>query len=744
MFMKTFCINLKFFLVPTILFVIFSFTQEQEKQKMTIEWIYGKERQQIDRVPDYIWLEDGTAIILDNRKAASESTFEKIIPSKKERRDALKMKKALQNLSNYLPQDSIPSVLPWPKELDGRGKKAIFLLSKDVFVLHLMDATFKRITDTHSAERAVHFSPDGHKISYVRNNDLYYYDLATQVETRLTFDGSKTLLNGTLSWVYWEEIFGRNDIAYWWSEDSRAIAYLQSDDENVSMMHYVDFKPQTPREIQQRYPKAGQINPRVKLGIVQINKAKTVWVNLDKEKYEYLVRVKWITNKNKLSVQTLNRDQTDLNMFLVTPETGESKKIFTEKNEGWVTIHDDLYFLKKQNAFIWASERNGYNHLYRFSMDGKLINQITKGEWSLKSSGGVVSWLENAISAVDEKNEWIYFTALKKSSIERHLYRIKFDGTQMQRLTKEDGVHRISFSPDAGYYFDEYSNAYTPPSLNLYDSDGHKIMEISRSKKDKLAKYNLQFQEFFTIPAKDGFLMPASLVKPKNFDPTKKYPVIFYVYGGPASPTVRNSWSYYYYFENILLDNGYLIIRVDNRSATGISKSLENLIVKKMMSDIELNDLLDAISWAKSQSFVDPNRLGIWGWSGGGMYTLLAMTRSKEFKAGIAVAAVTDWQYYDTRFTEFGMRTPQENPEGYKHTSLVKRAKDLHGRLLLVHGSYDDNVHIQNTWAFADQLIKHNIMFDMMIYPMRKHGIRDNPARIHLYHKMLEFWKANL
>ncbi len=376
-------------------------------------------------------------------------------------------------------------------------------------------------------------------------------------------------------------------------------------------------------------------------------------------------------------------------------------------------------------------------------MDGKLVNQVTKGEWAIASSGGGVYWVRQAIAAIDEANNWIYFTSLKESSLERHLYRIRLDGTGLERLTTEAGTHGISFSHDAKYYMDRYSDISTPPSLTLHKNDGTRISTLAKSRVEIPKKLGIQHPEIFAIPAEDGFSLPAQIYKPRDFDPNKKYPLILNVYGGPSAPEVSNSW-HSGYFEQILLRQGYLVASVDNRSATGISKTLENTILKNTMGDGELGDLVAAVKWFKDQSYIDPERVGIWGWSGGGTFTLLAMTRSREFKAGIAVAAVTAWRYYDSIWAEALMKLPDENPEGYEKNDLNRYAKDLHGRLLIVHGTYDDNVHIQNIWVFVDELINANKMFDLMIYPMRKHGIADRAARVHLYTKMLEFWEKNL
>ena len=579
-------------------------------------------------------------------------------------------------------------------------------------------------------------------LAFVRENDLYIYDLAANREKRLTSDGSDTILNGTVSWVYWEEIFGRRDIGYWWSEDSRALVFLQTDESAVTKMHYVDFKPAVPRLITQRYPKAGTDNPVVKVGLMEIDSPQIKWIKL--EPYEYICRVKWHQDNQWFSVQTMNRAQTELNLFYIDRNTGKNLgKVLTETDTGWVNINDDLYFLESGN-FLWQSERDGYAHLYQFNEDGSLVGQVTKGSWALRSSGGPF-WLRQSVVNIDEEHSQVYFTSLEKSSIERHLYRIGLDGSGLQRITREEGVHKVSFSPDGKYYFDTYSNINTLPALALYSRDGERLTVIAEPRPELLEELQLQTPELFTIPTADGFPMPAQILKPKDFNPGKKYPLIFNIYGGPSAPTVFNRWQgLSLFFDNMLLNRGYLVVKFDHRSATAISKKLENRLLKMASGPREIVDIVDGIRWLKSQPYVDPNRVGIWGWSGGGSFTLNSMTNTREFKAGISVAPVTDWHYYDTKWAEFTMKRPQDNPEGYEKTSFVKTAKNLHGRLLLVHGTYDDNVHPQNSWHFIDELVKENIMFDMMFYPMRKHGIADDPAKIHLYNKMLEFWQEYL
>ena len=421
------------------------------------------------------------------------------------------------------------------------------------------------------------------------------------------------------------------------------------------------------------------------------------------------------------------RLQTELTLYFADRKTGKTTRVLTETDPGWVNMADDLYFFNDGQHFLWPSERDGYMHLYRYRMDGTLENQVTKGQWSLASAGGIAFWVRQAIVGVDEKNGWIYFTALEQSSIERQLYRVRPDGSGFMRISKEPGTHRVSMSPDARYFLDRFSDVRTLPSLRLHASDGSVKQTVAAARPQLLAPYDVQFPELLTIPADDGFPMPAEVLKPKNFSPNRKFPVVMFIYGGASAPQVINAWQGDTLWNQMLLEAGYVVVKVDNRSATGISKKLENTVVKHL-GEAETPDLVAAARWLKKQSWVDPARVGVWGWSYGGYMTLNLMTRSKEFKAGISVAPLVDWRYYDTKWTEGAMRTPQENPKGYESTSLIPLAKQLNGRLLIVFGTYDDNVHPYNEFAFIDALIAAGKKFDMMAYPMRKHGISDEAA----------------
>ena len=726
-----------------LLLVIFqSCTNDEPEKEFDIKWLYSDEGRSVGAVYKTAWIDENKLYLMDMRKPKEDRALLQMTPkNSSDITSIIDPKKISKNILNAVGRSDTMMYLEWPSSFSSNGEYGLYLFENDIYLLDILNQNYRRITDTESEEKAARFSPDGKKISFVRDSDIYVYDLRTKREKRITFNGSETNLNGTLSWVYWEEIFGRQDIGYWWSDDSKALAFLNTDESQVTKMHYVHWKPAEPELITQRYPKAGTKNPEVKLGIIELENLKLKWVDLGP--YEYLCRVKWLPGSERLSVQTMNRAQTELDLFFVDRASGKNvKKILTESDTGWVNITDDLYFLDE--SFIWQSERNGFAHLYQFSYDGKLLSQITDGNWALRSSGGTF-WMRQSVVSIDEENKKVYYTAMKESSIERHLYSSSFDGKSLEKISGPSGVHKIYFNEPGSMYLDIYSDSDSPPTLVIHNKQGGVLHTLVDERPEIISDYNLHTPELFTIPTSDGFMMPAQILKPKGFNPSKKYPVIFHVYGGPSAPTVFDRWQgNSLFFDNMLLQQGYLIVKFDHRASTAISKKLENHVLNAMSGPIEREDIVDGIKWLKSEPYTDPSRFGVWGWSGGGSFTLNMMTNTEEFKAGVSVAPVTDWHYYDTKWTEFAMKRPVDNPDGYEKTSFIKTAKNLHGSLLLVHGTYDDNVHPQNSWHFIDELVKENIQFDMMFYPMRKHGIADDEARIHLYTKMLNFWKLNL
>ncbi|MBN2432954.1 MAG: DPP IV N-terminal domain-containing protein [Acidobacteria bacterium] len=713
----------------------------RDTRRLTLDWIQSDEARRTTRLPALLWCADGSAWLYDNRLPPAERTLDRFDPATGRRQPALDAAAVLQALRQTLSGDDLPKALPWPETFDSAGRQALYILAGDVYLLDIPTAAIRRLTSTPDREKNAAFSPDGRMVSYVRENNLYVTELGTGRETALTSDGSDTILNGTLSWVYWEEIFGRHDTAYWWSPDSQAVAFFRTDDSTVGVCYFPNVEPATPSVTRQRYPKAGTANPDVRLGIVPISSGETTWVEFPDPQPEYIVRVGWLPHSRQISLQTLNRRQNRLDLYLADRTTGTPIHILREENRTALNLHDDLYFLADGRRFLWSSERDGYNHLYLYEINGELIRQMTAGEWMVRASSGV-AWVRGGVCTVDEKEGWVYFTANQGLPVAPALFRTHLHQDLTERVSREEGTHRISFSPDGAYYFDEYADSRTLPGLYLHRADGTRLYTVSAPSTNDIADFDLQFPEFLTVEAADGFRLPAQIYKPATLEPGRKYPVILYVYGGPSAPVVWNNWNRYSYFNNLLLQEGYICFLMDNRSATGLSKTLEDTAYGHLVSQPEVDDILAGVQWLRRQPWIDPERIGVWGWSGGGTMTLQLMTHSDAFTAGIAVAAVTDFRYYDTKWAENILDTPQNNPEGYRASAAANFAHRLQGRLMLIHGTGDDNVHPQNAWRFARELNQAGILFEMMIYPLGTHGIGN--ARDHVFLTMLDFWKRNL
>ena len=735
--------NLIFALIIFLTLIAAGSVRGREKKVITPEWIFSDEADDITAVPAFKWLDNGKLLLYDKRIEKSRRTFELLDPRSGRRKSVLDMGQALVSIRSFLKDMDTLSVLPWPDACDDQAGYAVYLFNDDIFLLNFSSAAFHRITQTKSEEKSIRFSPNGRYFCFIRDNDLYLYDIQAETERHLTMNGSDTLLNGTLPWLYWEEIFNREDDGYWWSGDSRWIAFLQTNQAQVDTMYYVTFKDFHADLQKQFYPRAGDTNPIVRLGILSVDNPEIVWADLPKESFEYIVNVTWLPRNSKLAVETMNRTQEVLDLFLVDKITGSAEHVLKETDSAWVH-QAQPYFLSNEKHFLWLSERDGFAHLYHYMNAGSLTKRVTGGLWAVLPSLSFIHNGQNAPFAVDEEHNLVYFMATEKSPVERHLYRAKLDGSSFQRISHDAGSHKVSFSPDLHYYVDEYSGLSTLPGLYLYRSDGTLVSTLAPPRPELLAPYAMRYPEIMTYPTSDGLSLPCMITKPAGFDPAKKYPIILHVYGGPALPIVVDAWDEILLTDQTLLNKGYLLAAFDNRSSAITAESQSSSIKKHLLGEVELRDLADFVKWLKKQPYVDPERLGIYGWSGGGTYTLLAMTRTTDFKAGIAGAPVTDWHYYDTKYTEAYMREPKDNSDGYKSTSLVDRASDLHGRLLIMHGAADDNVHIQNTWDFSNKLISEGKTFEMMIYPSCKHNFEDRKAKIHRQKTMVEFWSKNL
>ena len=622
-------------------------------------------------------------------------------------------------------------------QLNPNENGVLINFANDLFYYEFGSDRAARLTSNPDEEVGESFSPDGRMISFVRAGNLYVEDLSMQRRERaLTRDGSEKILNGRLDWVYQEELYGRGNFgAYWWSPDSTRIAFLRLDEHPVPGFTVVDHIPIDQRVETTPYPKAGDPNPTVKLGVVSAAGGDIRWVDTSGYQPEdfLIVRVGWFPDSKKVWFQAQNREQTFLDLNSTNSDDGKTTKLFKETSKAWVEALDDGVHWLKDGSFLWLSDRSGWRHIYHYGADGKLIRQVTKGDWDVRS-----------LDEIDEGKGTLYFTGTEHSFIANHAYAIKLDGTGMSRVTLNEGNHRASFNSTGSHFIDNWNDVNTPTQVRLLDTSGKLVRVIDENKVDALAQYKLGKVEFVNVKTRDGFNMEAMMIKPPDFDPSKKYPVWSYTYGGPQAPQVRNAWGgTTFMWHQMLAQKGYIIWMCDNRTASnkGVASAWP---VHRNFGELELRDLEDGFAWLKTQPYVDGERIGIWGWSYGGYMTSYALTHSKTFKIGIAGGTVSDWRNYDTIYTERYMGTPQNNPEGYKKSSPVHFAKDLHGKLLLVHGAIDDNVHMSNTIQFLYELQKAGKPVQLMVYPKSRHGVTDPVLLKHMRQMMTDFILGNL
>ncbi|MGB7727566.1 MAG: S9 family peptidase [Candidatus Acidiferrum sp.] len=578
----------------------------------------------------------------------------------------------------------------------------------------------------------IKISPDSKYVSFVRDHNLWIVSTSDGKERAVTTGGSEVLRNGEVDWVYSEEL----DIysGYWWSPDSSAIAYLEMDESKVSQFSLLNYESYTGEAELQRYPVAGGQNPAVRVLVASLSGGEPRLMDTGAETNMYLPRVNWLPDSRRLAIQRLNRDQNVLELLLADASTGKTSTMLTEKDQYWINISDDLHFFKDNNRFLWSSERTGYRHLYLYGLDGKEIAQLTKGDWEV-----------NHVEAVDEAKGVVYFTSTEKSPTERHLYRVALDGSGFARITKGDGFHMVNLSPTADLYVDMYSNAMTPPRQDLYRTDGTKASTINENKVDELSQYHLSPVEFSTVKARDGVVLNCFMIKPPNFDPAKKYPLIVYTYGGPHAQVVLNAWTGpNLLWHEMMAQKGYIIFALDNRGSAGRGHVFEESI-HYHFGIPELNDQRDGVVWLQQQPWVDPHRIGIWGWSYGGHMTLHAMFEAPDlFKVGFAGGPVTDWHFYDTIYTERYMGLPQQHESEYKESSPISHVEGFKGKLLIAQGTGDDNVHYSITLTLINDLINRGIYVEVIAAPGRGHGVSDPPARKLVFNRVTQFFLDNL
>ena len=606
------------------------------------------------------------------------------------------------------------------------GQEMLISLEGDLFLLHTDTGKWEQLSATAEVERDPKLSPDGRFVSFRREHDLYSLEVASKKVTRLTSDGSATLWNGELDWVYPEEL--NLTTAHWWSPDSGQIAYLQFDVGHESVFPQVDLLSWRALTEPERFPQPGTPNADVRLGVVAVEGGPTRWMDIGETRDHLLARVHWAPDSREVAYQRLNRIQNRLDLGLADVRTGVSRVLLTEEDSYWVNVNDDFRFLNKGKQFLWGSERDGYRHLYLCSIDDKHVSQITKGEWEATEVAGV-----------NEETREVFFVSNEQSPLERQLYRVRLDGKQKQRLSGGAGTHSISMSPTTEFYMDTSSSLATPPRRTLHESDGSQIAVYKEATPPDV---EILPAEIVTIKATDGVQLYARMIKPAAFSPDKKYPVIVTIYGGPGIQTVRDAWSGAG-FDQVLAQHGYLVWQLDNRGSSGRGHTWESKIYHETGAH-ELNDQLDGIRYLATLGFADMARVGITGWSYGGYMTLYALANAPGvFKAGIAGAPVTDWRNYDSIYTERYMGLPEENAEGYKRSSPQTNAGEIKARLLILHNIEDDNVHFQNSVQMANVLEREGKQFQMLVYPQKSHGV-GGALQKQMQQAMLDFFEKAL
>ncbi|MBI4850943.1 MAG: S9 family peptidase [Acidobacteria bacterium] len=720
--------------------LFFSIETNAQNKQLTIDDIYDPQKQvnfngTLPRITK--WLDDKHYLQFNNNPSLGPVGLLKVDAQSAKAEsfiDKEKMEKALATTPGFS-HDSAAKFINLSGYIFSPNNDGVLIEYENDLYYYVFGADKAlRLTTNPEEETNPSFSPDGKLVAFVRNNNLYTIDLSSTKETALTTDGSKTIFNGRLDWVYEEEIYGRGTTqAYWWSPNSSDITYLTLDESKVPAFTVIDHLPLYQTLEVTNYPKVGEPNPTVKLSVVSAKGGSPRPVELaNYQSMEFLItRVGWTPDSKNVVYQVQNRAQTWLDLNLADSQTGKTRNLLRETSPAWVEVVELPEWLA-DGSFLWQSDRTGWRHIYHYSLEGKLISAVTKGNWDVRELYGA-------------KDGWVYFTGSQHGRISNDVYKIKADGTSLTHLTANwQGNHNPRFNPDFTAFIDVASNINTPPQMHLYKNDGSLLRTIEENKVAALANFNLGKPEFIRVPTRDGAMMDALMIKPPDFDPNKKYPVMSYNYSGPATPSVRNSWlGTTYIWHQMLAQKGYIIWICDNRSASqqGIASTYP---IYRNMAELELKDLEDGVSWLKQQSYVDGSRIGIWGWSYGGYMTAYALTHSKNFKIGISGAPVTDWRNYDSVYTERYMGLLKDNPEGYKKSSVVEAAANLHGKLLLIHGTMDDNVHMQNSVQFIDALQKAGKQFDLMIYPKSRHGVVQPQRLKHLREMMTNFILENL
>ena len=733
---------------------------------LNLERIFSSEEFEVEKFGPFRWLKDGSGYTtLEDTEAPAENKEPASCDKSQEEKP--------QDIVRYDPETGsretlVPSARLIPKgeskplkiedySWSSDGKKLLVFTNAervwrknsrgDYWVLDLESWRLQKLAPDAKPSTLMFakFSPDGRRVAYVRENNVYVQSLRNLRIKQLTKDGSDTIINGTSDWVYEEEF--RLQDGFRWSPNGKSIAYWQFDTEGVPNFYLVNYTDSLYPELTPiKYPKVGQTNSACRIGVIRARGGETRWFDVsDDPRNHYIPKMEWAKNSKTIVFQHLNRLQNNNEVMLANIRTGNIRKILTERDEAWVDVGDDQKWLDKGKSFTWLSERDGWRHLYLVSRSGKKITLLTPGQFDVIS-----------VLSVDEKGGWVYYIASPDNPTQRYLYRAPLDGSgEVERVTpaNQHGTHKYEMSPDSKWVIHTYSSFDTPPIIELVRLPEHKTVRtlVDNSElRSKLSKLKRSPTEFFRIDIGDGVQLDGWCMKPPNFDPQKQYPLLFHVYGEPAGQTVLDRWAdknEKYLWHLMLTQRGYIVMSVDNRGTPAPrGRAWRKCIYRQVGILASTDQAAAARAIIKSRSYVDPNRIGIWGWSGGGSMSLNAIFRYPGlYHTAMAIAFISNQRFYDTIYQERYMGLPDDNEEGYKNGSPITFAHQLEGNLLIVHGTGDDNCHYQNCEALINELIKHNKHFSMMSYPNRTHSIKEGEnTRRHLYELLTKYLKEKL
>ncbi len=702
---------------------------------LTVHAIWGSPEFVSDLV-DIAWTSDGKAYTAIEENASGNTDLYRV--------DALTGTKALVvRGADLVSPGAVKPVAIEQYQFSGDGSKLlIFTNSARVWrentkgTFFVWDLTARRLTPVSTRpgyQQFAKFSPEGRRVAFVRENNIYVTDLATGDETAVTRDGGENVINGTSDWVYEEELNLRD--AFRWSPDGRRIAFWRLDQTAIRPFYLLNQDSLYPSLVPVRYPKTGTPNSDVKIGVVEISTGRTSWIELGPDKDIYVAAMDFADAPDQLWLTRLNRHQNRLDLLMADATSGAARVIMTDTDSAWVDANQPRW-IDGGKQFLFVSARDGNDQIYLFDRGGSLVRRVTPGGWDVQDVYGV-----------DEKSRVLYFSGAIEGPLGRQLLRVGLDGKGLARISTDPGTHSAAFAPTFALYVETYSQAGVPPVQTLRRSDGTLVRTIASNAKlrEKVLGLGLNRPEFITVKTPEGVELNAWIIKPKGFDPTRRYPLLMNVYGGPGSQTVTDAWGgANYLWHQMLAQDGYVIASVDNRGTGGRgAKFMKQTYLHLGRS--ESADQIAAARWFAAQPYVNPDRIGIWGWSYGGYMTSLSMFRGAGvFKAALAVAPVTDWRFYDTIYTERYMRTPQENAAGYDESAPLMYADSLRGSFLLVHGTGDDNVHFQNSERLVERLEAANKQFDLRIYPNKTHSIAGGTTRENLYGLFTSWLKAHL